>query len=103
MQEFYQKSCSYQNRSKSSGILLIFLYRLRRYLNLEACHGQVTDVGVKSVSSLAYLEELNISYIADITDSSIEHLAASSSLRSLVCRACSKISNEGNIPFLLLF
>ena len=63
----------------------------------------MTDVGVKSVSSLTCLEELNISYLAGITDNCIEHLAASSSLRSLVCRACSKISNEGNKPFLLLF
>ena len=37
-----------------------------RFLNVEACHGAVTDVGIKSLSNLEHLEELNISYLTEV-------------------------------------
>ena len=37
-----------------------------RFLNIEACYGSITDIGVKALSGLEYLEELNISYLSKV-------------------------------------
>ncbi|XP_065054561.1 F-box and leucine-rich repeat protein 13-like [Rhopilema esculentum] len=72
-----------------------------RHLNLQACHHGVTDSGVKALSTLVHLQDLDISYLSEVTDASLEHLAATSRIQSLTCKACSLISNDGIISSVL--
>eukprot|EP00794_Sanderia_malayensis_P014276 gene14276-15763_t len=72
-----------------------------QYLNIEACRGGITDEGIKSLSDLPNLTELNISYLAEVSDASIEHLSANSSLKTIICRACPKLTNEALVTLLV--
>ncbi|XP_064618492.1 uncharacterized protein LOC135482435 isoform X2 [Lineus longissimus] len=94
------KNLTHLYLSHNTGVSDSVLYRISqgcseiRLLELIGCH-QVTDAGMQCVSSLTKLESLNISYLHQIKDVSLELLAINCDLKTLALQACSDISNDG--------
>jgi len=59
-----------QNQSLDDNVLMHIARHCKKLksLNIEACHGSITDAGVSALSILQFLEELSISYLTKITN-----------------------------------
>ncbi|XP_033216896.1 F-box/LRR-repeat protein 7-like isoform X3 [Belonocnema kinseyi] len=69
-----------------------------RYLDIHGCQA-VTNKGIAGLSTLPILEKLIISYLGKITD---QHLGEIFSLKSLQCRGCPGIKDEGLCTLVLM-
>ncbi|KAJ9598473.1 hypothetical protein L9F63_010842, partial [Diploptera punctata] len=70
-------------------------------LNITGCsvhswdNKTLTNVGVKCLALLPNLIELKMSYLACVTDESLEAIASKCNLRRLVCRGCPTFTDVG--------
>lgn len=86
--------------SKNAVVNDELLYRIGRNcihlrsLNLDSCHGGVTDTGLQCLVSCYQLSSLVISYLDKITDEGLVPMCANGSLEKLEARACTALTDK---------
>ena len=63
-------------------------------LNVEACHGNVTDAGIRSLCFSNNLTHLNMSYLKNVTDCCVSELALEGKLETFLLRSCPKLTDR---------
>ncbi|OWF48247.1 F-box/LRR-repeat protein 2-like [Mizuhopecten yessoensis] len=63
-------------------------------VNISGCYKHVTDLGIQALARCSDLSHLNISYLSQVSEDSVEGLATTGRLTTLVARVCSAISDE---------
>ena len=71
-----------------------------RSLDIEACHGGISCIGIKSLAELPSLEMLNISYLVEVCDDCIRPLVVEGRIKRLILRACNQLTNIAMIDIL---
>ena len=66
------------------------------HLSLSKCGVNITDSGIFALSQIANIESLNLSWLINVTDISLSHIASNcEKLEYMDLRGCDAITREG--------